>query len=630
MKQFLGIKINFDGIWSETIRLAKVPGKTFDKTIILVFLITLSSDFLKAQDLKVMSFNILYATAAPKNWETGRRALVTKTILQENPDIIGLQEVMDLQHSDLEIDLADTYRLFTPSNKSYFGNSIGYRKTRFTEINKGRFTYSPTPDIPGTDFHGGTNSRYASWVILSDNQTGDSVFVVSTHFYSPREQQDERVWSSQILMARIQELANGLPIIAVGDFNMLETEDAYNEIVEYHINPLTDTYRSLHASNPSIDGTFHGSVNDYPAPTNKIRIDYIFSAHLNIVESEILHTTFDGDYPSDHFPVTARLTYDSVPEPEPEPNVINPGGIMGGKAFCGSFDTQTLYNVADAFGGCSNGTIQYQWQRRTRDACSSNWEPWVTTERATNLSSSWLGDTRDMQFRRGAKRSDCGDWQYSNVITMDVNTPLSDPGEISGSIESCGWIDPGPLVSIREASGGCGELEYMWQGRSRDACSAIWPDWTDYTTHIGLTFDPGNWYKDRQYRRAARRKGCSWQYSNSVTIDVFESGSSDPNCNCDAMSVNTGINNLQTDRQKLVKVFPNPATTTLEIDIAATTTVRSVNFFSPSGQLVFLLNNHEKLSGFSEIIDIQNWESGIYLVGIETNEFTDYRKIIVQ
>jgi len=325
MKQFWVIKNNFNGIWSETVRLTKVLGKRFYTTIILLSLINCSSGFSEKQDLNVsevpdlnvsevpdlnvMSFNILYATAAPKNWEIGRRTLVTKTILQKNPDIIGLQEVMDLQHDDLVKDLAASYQLYTPSNKSYFGNSIAYRKTRFTEINKGRFTYSPTPDIPGTDFHNNDNSRYASWMTLKDNKTNKSIFVLSTHFYSPREQYEERHKSAQILMEKVSELAKGLPVIAMGDFNMFETSDAYATVATHETNPLTDTYRFLHPDNPNIEGTVHGDVTTYPAKTNSWRIDYIFSSHLNILESEILHTHFNQEYPSDHFPITARFTY---------------------------------------------------------------------------------------------------------------------------------------------------------------------------------------------------------------------------------------------------------------------------------------------------------------------------------
>jgi endonuclease/exonuclease/phosphatase family metal-dependent hydrolase len=498
-----------------------------------LFIIFISSFFsvLESQNLEVMSFNILYENAPPNNWNSERRNMVKDVILNEAPDLIGLQEVRQSQFSDLQSDLSANYEVIMPWNNTFFGNAIGYLKSRFTLVNSGQFAYSNTPDVINTAF--GNDSRYASWAILTDNQTNRSIFIISTHFYSPSEDTDERYWSSQILMARIQELAYGLPIIAVGDFNMKEGQDAYNEIVGYHLNPLTDTYRSINpGSNPSIEGTVHSDVYGYPAPTNKSRIDYIFSSHMNILDSQIIHTHFNQKYPSDHFPIITSFNYGTVPTPDP--NIINPGGIIGGKYFCFSFGTQTLSSASLASNGCSSSNIQYQWQSRGKDLCSETWEAWTNINGATNSSSSWSGDTRDVQFRRGAKRSDCGTWQYSNIITMDITTPITDPGEISGSVISCGTINPDETISISEASGGCGPLEYMWQSRDKDACDTTWPDWINYTTKNGLTFDPGNWNRDRQLRRAARRKGCSdWLYSNIVNIEIYDPNSSDPDCKCE-------------------------------------------------------------------------------------------------
>ncbi len=41
----------------------------------------------ESQNVNVMSFNILYDTAPPSNWNTERRTLVKDVIIQDNPDI---------------------------------------------------------------------------------------------------------------------------------------------------------------------------------------------------------------------------------------------------------------------------------------------------------------------------------------------------------------------------------------------------------------------------------------------------------------------------------------------------------------------------------------------------------------
>lgn len=530
MKQPSSISNN---LFERMLRLQVLSNKIgFVKVLVCMLSVSFFPSNAMGQELEVMSFNILYESAPPKNWRK-RRPLVVKTIFQENSDILGLQEVEPSQHEDLIKDLAEQYTIYKPLHpKTLFGNSIAYKTSRFTEINRGMFTYSHTPDIQGSDFINNTNSRFATWIILKDNEANKSIFVLSTHFYSPFDQTDERYWSAQLLMGKIKKLAQGLPIIAMGDFNMKETSSAYSVMVKEE-NLFTDTYRALHSSNPSMEGTSHGDNTTFPGRTNASRIDYIFSAYMNVLESEILYTSFNKVYPSDHYPITTRFTYGTVPPKDS--NAVNPGGIYGGKSFCNAFGPQKLNNAQAAFSDCS-GTIQYQWQKRKKDICAdeSLWGSWEDMVGETSESSSSLGDTMDVQFRRGAKTSECGTWQYSNSITMDVVTPLTDPGEISGSIEACGMIDPNELVNVRDASGGCGdgELEYMWQSRDRDACETTWPEWKSYKTLNSKTFDPSKWDRDRQLRRAVKRKGCDWQYSNIVTIEIYKSDSSDPNCDC--------------------------------------------------------------------------------------------------
>lgn len=572
-----------------------------------------------------MSFNILFENAPPTNWNI-RRPLVTSTINMDNPDIIGMQEVQSSQYIDLQTDLAANYTVYRPSNPSTFlGNAIAYRTSRFTELAKGMFTYSATPDVQGTDFFDNTNSRYAAWMTLMDNVTNKSVFIVSTHFYSPGEQTNERFWSAQILMGRIQNLAAGLPIIVAGDFNMRENHTAYAAITQADKEPLTDTYRALNSSNPSIEGTVHGDTTTFPASTSSGRIDYIFSAYMNILDAEILHTHFDGQYPSDHFPITAKFTYGNVITPDP--NIINPGGIFGGASFSDTFGAQLLTNAQIAFGGCSSASIEYQWQYRKKDVCATTWPAWNDTTGATNASSSWSGDTKDVQFRRGAKRSDCGTWQYSNSITMNINTQITDPGQISGDVQACGFVNPAAMVSVTDASGGCGELEYMFQVRNKLACAVDWDPWTNATGVLSTPtgYDPGNWDRDREIRRGARRVGFTdFIWSNSVNIDVYLSGAADPACNCATL-------NIEAHSINQVQIYPNPASSFIHIEIAKKSTIKNISIYSLLGQKMVLNKNNDKnLPLSSDEIDIQNLKPGIYIIKVETDGFITNKKIIVE
>ena len=76
---------------------------------------------------------------------------------------------------------------------------------------------------------------------------------------------------------------------------------------------LTDTYRNKHADSGSV-GTAHG----FDGTAGNNRIDWILHTDdgFDTIEANIDRTSFNGRYPSDHFPVNAivRPVY-SVPEP---------------------------------------------------------------------------------------------------------------------------------------------------------------------------------------------------------------------------------------------------------------------------------------------------------------------------
>jgi endonuclease/exonuclease/phosphatase family metal-dependent hydrolase len=110
-------------------------------------------------------------------------------------------------------------------------------------------------------------------------------------------------------MDSVSKISRGLPVLAMGDFNMFENSAAYATIAANETYILTDTYRFLYPDNPNKEGTVHGNPLKFPASTDSWRIDYIFSYNLNILESEILHTHFNEEYPSDHFPITTHFTY---------------------------------------------------------------------------------------------------------------------------------------------------------------------------------------------------------------------------------------------------------------------------------------------------------------------------------
>jgi hypothetical protein len=104
------------------------------------------------------------------------------------------------------------------------------------------------------------------------------------------------------------------------------------------------------------------------------------------------------------------------------------------------------------------------------------------------------------------------------VITSVECCNVTSAGVIGSAQENCGGFDPAPLTSISLPSGGIGNIEYVWlQRQPGQSYSAI-------SGANGPTYDPGFISTTMQYRRCARRSGCTSFVgeSNWVTITVNE------------------------------------------------------------------------------------------------------------
>ena len=85
--------------------------------------------------------------------------------------------------------------------------------------------------------------------------------------------------------------------IVLGDFNASPTMPAHGALTDAG---LID----------SAEGDDTGSVHDFAAEWVGSRIDWIFHSGDIVTESSaVVRTSFDGRYPSDHFPVTASLRF---------------------------------------------------------------------------------------------------------------------------------------------------------------------------------------------------------------------------------------------------------------------------------------------------------------------------------
>jgi endonuclease/exonuclease/phosphatase family metal-dependent hydrolase len=256
--------------------------------------------------LDVMSFNIRYGTAEDgENHWTRRRELVIGIFRDFPADFVGVQESLPFQTDELLAALPQ-FRVLVGRTRESVDTPIFYRHDRWRLEDGDTFWLSDTPDRPGSISWGNALPRIVTWGRWTERSTGRGVYVFNTHL--DHRSQPSRECSAGFLVERIaaRRFPNE-PVILLGDFNAAEDNAAIQRLREAG---LIDTFRTVHPR-ARHTGTFGGWRGDTDGP----RIDYIFAtADASIIQAAILREHTGGRYPSDHYPVTARLRLGAADE----------------------------------------------------------------------------------------------------------------------------------------------------------------------------------------------------------------------------------------------------------------------------------------------------------------------------
>jgi endonuclease/exonuclease/phosphatase family metal-dependent hydrolase len=191
------------------------------KTVVL-FLFCFCLEAASGQNkVKIMTFNIRYDNPADGEFAWQKRIpLVKDLMLQERPDIIGFQEVLENQVDDL---------LFLLPGYSWSGvgrddgkkkgeyAAVFYRSNRFEKLDGSTFWLSETPEIPGSRSWNAACTRIVTWVKLKDKTSRQVLFVFNTHFdhASPAAREE----SAKLLLRDIRKIAGSQTSFITGDFN---------------------------------------------------------------------------------------------------------------------------------------------------------------------------------------------------------------------------------------------------------------------------------------------------------------------------------------------------------------------------------------------------------------------------
>ncbi len=253
--------------------------------------------------LDVMSFNIRFGTAkdGDNHWEK-RRDLVFGVLRDHQPQVVGLQEALDFQIDEIQAAFPEYGRLGIGRDGANSGeySAVLYLKDNYEVLDANTFWLSDTPDVRSTSW-GNNLNRICTWARLRDKQTNRSFYVFNTHF--DHKSEPSRVQSALLVDLRIASRSEpNDPFVLTGDFNASEDSEAIRSLKKAG---MIDTFRAQHPDAESV-----GTFNSWRGASDGRKIDYVFvGPSTEVLEAEILRDNTDGRYPSDHYPVKARLQF---------------------------------------------------------------------------------------------------------------------------------------------------------------------------------------------------------------------------------------------------------------------------------------------------------------------------------
>ena len=284
---------------------------------------------------------------------TERRSRVVSTVLDQHPDVIGLQEASQTrligtngtplkqsQFDDIVQRLGKPYAITNPYRYNCVnGYSASKCKPKSRGASKGTKIVYNTSTVKliksGTQRLTSPKGkyRYAVWATFTHRATGKSFFFVNTHLEYEKDLagstyfHDLRKLQAQDMVAVIKDRSGGLPVVIAGDFNSSKKtipENApYDVVTEAgFIDPLGNAYQSTKPIGATVEKRIRSNYNSYngfavdPPKSGNVNgtyVDYLFtSASVAVAEWETALTLdskgrHEGVIASDHNLIRATI-----------------------------------------------------------------------------------------------------------------------------------------------------------------------------------------------------------------------------------------------------------------------------------------------------------------------------------
>lgn len=255
----------------------------------------------EAQDLKVMTYNIRFATSkdGPNAWNRRKEASLAM-IADQQPDVFAMQEVLGKQKKYID-------KFCTGYKGVGVGRENGKKRGEHTTIHWntntvnmldwGTLWLSETPEKPSVGWDA-WHPRTFTWALMEKKDSGKKFYFVNVHL--DHAGGEARKNGLDLAKRVIDELnVDGYPVVMVGDFNVTPN----NAIISDFNTKMKNA--TQHAETVDKEESFNQWGERF------ITLDYVFyNGFAKCHNYDVVTEKYAGkEWISDHFPVTAQFTF---------------------------------------------------------------------------------------------------------------------------------------------------------------------------------------------------------------------------------------------------------------------------------------------------------------------------------
>lgn len=265
--------------------------------------------------LKLMTYNLKFASPDYKpSWEV-RREMQVELIRKYNPDIIGTQEGLKEQ-IDWLADHLPEYAVVGEGRKGGDDDehmAVFFKRDKFRLREMQSFQLSETPEIIGSGPE--VNPRMVTWMRLAViNRPADGeksqhsqdyrghwentreFYVFNTHYFNGRIDTLARLNASKLILKRVKALNRfgswtpERPVFLMGDFNCRPGSAPYKVLVGKKNSTNPDLFKNAFEDPGKIDWILHKGA-------------------VKVLKYEDVDFNVNGVYPSDHKPILVEFEF---------------------------------------------------------------------------------------------------------------------------------------------------------------------------------------------------------------------------------------------------------------------------------------------------------------------------------